>query len=435
VIPPAAICCWTFCWYTHVAPGEAYEDLHAAAEETRVRGFDTLRLCAMPSYVSRALRTGQDLRLAEFRAGPSRNLRWYDFQGGVAVDPAERLVDLVRAARDSGLQVILSNWDFQQAFKFESEPHLRDALDALPDVDAMFAHVEQTLGDVLGLLEDHDLLDVVATVEIMNEFEGAEVGPLTRLAAGHAEGSGPFVATAGYQHTVRAATRPLVERTIDALRSAFPSLAFTVSTTWPWTTPEPPANRDVVSVNIYLTNKPVFAGYFGLFENGDAWFGRVDDVAAAPILRDGAPPYDDWLAENRTWRDLYYPQCYLGRYLDPERHLAFLAAEFDRHEAEIRRATLDLLDEAASAGVRWYLGEGYANSPPTTSLWNQSAQSLGFHRWVIEEALRRGACGLTPTTMAAPEHPDVWAETDWLIDANEAIGREVERTRSSGWVA
>jgi hypothetical protein len=435
VIPPRAICCWTFCWYTHVAPDEPYGDLHAAAEETRARGFDTLRLCAMPSYVSRALRTGRELRLAEFSRGPSRNLRWYDFRGGVSVDPPRRLLDLFRAARAVGLRIVVSNWDFQQAFKFEAEPDLRNELDALPDVDAMFRHVERTLCDTLGLLEEHDLLDVVAAVEIMNEFEGAEVGPLPRLAAGTADASGPFVATAGYQHTVRTATRGLVERTIDGLRADFPSLPFTVSTTWPWTDPAPPVNRDVLSVNMYLTNRPVFARYFELFEDGDAWFGRIRDDAAAPILREGAPRYADWLAENEGWRDLYYPQCYLGLYLDPERHLDFLTAEFEAHEAEVRRATLDLLDEAAAQGEAWYLGEGYANSPPTTSLWNQSVQSLAFHRWVIDEALRRGACGLTPTTMAAPEHPDVWAEKEWLQAANETIGKEVDRTRSSDWVA
>jgi hypothetical protein len=435
VIVPGAICCWTFCWYTHAAPGEPFEDLHAAAAAARARGFDTLRLCTMPSFVSRTLSTGEQVRLAEFARGPSRNLRWYDFRGGLAVDPRERLLELFRAARAAGLRIIVSNWDFQQGFKFEEEPRLRDALDALPDVDAMFGHVERTLGDVLGLLEESDLLDVVAAVEIMNEFESAEVGPLAGIAESRVDGSGPFVATAGYQHAVRAATCELVERTIDGLRADFPSLLFTVNTTWPWTTPEPPANRDLASVNMYLTNKPAFAGYLGLFEHGDAWFGRVDDEAAAPILRDGAPRYDDWLAENRGWRDLYYPQCYLGLYLDPERHLEFLTAEFERREPELRRATLELLDEAAAQGLPWYLGEGYANSPPTTSRWNQSAQSLGFHRWVIKEALRRGACGLTPTTMASPEQPDVWAETAFLSAVNKTIREEVDRTGSSDWVA
>ena len=438
--PLGAICCWTFAWYTHVAPGDPYADLARAAEETRARGFDTLRVCGMPSYVSRALRTGEQLHLAPFAAGPSRNLRWYDFSGGVSVQPAERLLELVRAARDAGLRLVLSNWDFQQAFKFEQEPLLYERLRGLRTIDEMFAHVEETLRDELTLLQEHDLLDTVAVVEIMNEFESAEVGPLTEVAVGSADGVGPFVATAGYQERVREATRVPVERTIAALRSDFPQLRYTVSTTWPWTEPEPPRNRDAVEVNLYVTNKPVFAGYFELFENGDAWFGRVRDEAARPLLRDGAPSYDEWLAQaGGGWRDLYWPQCYLGLYLDPERYLEFFTREFELGVEAAHEVVAALLDEAAASareqGIPWYLGEGYANNPPTTSLWNQSPQSRAFHDWVIAEALRRGACGLTPTTMASPEHQDVWAEVDWLRSANATIGKEAAETGSIDRVA
>ena len=123
------------------------------------------------------------------------------------MQPAERLLELVRAARDAGLRLVLSNWDFQQAFKFEQEPLLYERLRGLRTVDEMFAHVEETLRDELTLLQEHDLLDTVAVVEIMNEFESAEVGPLTEVAVGSADGVGPFVATAGYQERVREATR------------------------------------------------------------------------------------------------------------------------------------------------------------------------------------------------------------------------------------
>ena len=388
----------------------------------------------MPSYVSRAIRSGVDeLRLAEFAAGPSRNLRWYDFRGGIAIEPRRRLLELFREAERAGIGVVLSSWDFQQSFKFEAEPRLYDALRSMTSVDEMFAHVETTLRDVLSLLAEHDLLGAVAAVEIMNEFESAEVGPLTSLAAGSADGAGPFVATAAYQQRVRAATREPIERTIDALRADFPDVAYTVSTTWPWTDPPPPANRDAISVNMYITNKPVFRGYFDLFENGDAWFGQVLDEAARPLLREGAPRYDEWRASvGDDWRDLYYPQCYLGLYLDPKRYLEFFQAEFERGEEAAKRWIAELLDEvhasAEQEGIPWFLGEGYANNPPKTSLWNQSRQSLAFHEWVITEALARGADGLTPTTMGAPEHADVWREVEWLQRAN----RRIEKTVTTG---
>src|SRR5712692_6234377 len=122
------MCCSTFDWYTHSAPGEAYHDLGRAMRETAARGFDTLRICAMPSYVSRALRTGEHVQLAQFRQGVSANLRWYDFLGGITIDPPRRLLELFTEARRAGIRIVVSNWDFQQAFKFEAEPRLYERL-------------------------------------------------------------------------------------------------------------------------------------------------------------------------------------------------------------------------------------------------------------------------------------------------------------------
>jgi hypothetical protein len=422
---PGAICCWTFAWYTHSAPGEPYEDLGRAMQETAARGFDTLRVCAMPSYVSRALRTHERLRLAQFRQGISDNLRWYDFRGGITVDPPRRLLELFTEARRAGIRIVVSNWDFQQAFKFEAEPQLYERLRDLRSLEEMFGHIEVTLRDTLALLAEHDLLEVVAAVEILNEFEGTEVGPLAEIVPWRAEEQGPVVATAAYQRRVREEARAPIERTIEGLRGEFPDLPFTIDSTWPWTEPAPPANRDVTAVNMYITNKPIFPGYYELFSNGDLWFGEVLDAPSRPLLRGDAPPYLEWRASVAdSWRDLYYPQCYLGLYLDPTRWLEFFTAEFGRHAPAAREQVLTLLDEATTMGGPWYLGEGFAVNPPTTSAWNQSAQSLEFHAWVVEQALARGACGLTPMTVAAPEHPDVWAEQDWLKVVNQTIREE-----------
>jgi hypothetical protein len=424
---PGAISCWTFAWYTHSAPGEPYDDLARAVGETAARGFDTLRICAMPSFVSRALRTGEGVSLARFRQGVSDKLRWYDFRGGFALDPPLRLVELFSEARRAGIRIVVSNWDFQQAFKFEAEPRLYERLRRLRSLDEMFGHVEATLRDTLGLLAEHDLLDVVSAVEILNEFEGAEVGPLAELMPWTAAEQGPVVATADYQRRVREEARAPIERTIEALRAEFSGLAFTVDSTWPWSEPSPPANCDVVAVNMYITNKPIFPGYYELFTNGDLWFGEVLDSPTRPLLRPGAPPYREWRASlTDDWRDLYYPQCYLGLYVDPGRWLEFFTAEFARHEAAARAQALSLLDaaQASAAGRPWYLGEGYAVNPPTTSTWNHCRQCLDFHAWVVEEALARGACGLTPTTVASPEHPDVWAEEEWLRAVNRTIREE-----------
>jgi hypothetical protein len=81
----------------------------------------------------------------------------------------------------------------------------------------------------------------------------------------------------------------------------------------------------------------------------------------------------------------------------------------------------ELVSVSSATGKPWYLGEGYAAIVPATSLWDASPQSRKFHSWVVDQALARGCCGLTPSTLAAPEHRDVWVMQGWLHSVNERI--------------
>ncbi|WP_247607975.1 cellulase-like family protein [Streptomyces sp. SS52] len=54
VAPPAhlpdtlTICLWDFSWYTRTGPGEPFADLDEAFAQTVARGYNTVRVCAMP---------------------------------------------------------------------------------------------------------------------------------------------------------------------------------------------------------------------------------------------------------------------------------------------------------------------------------------------------------------------------------------------------
>jgi len=39
---------WDFSWYTMTLPGEPYSDLAASFKEAVDRGYNTIRICAMP---------------------------------------------------------------------------------------------------------------------------------------------------------------------------------------------------------------------------------------------------------------------------------------------------------------------------------------------------------------------------------------------------
>jgi hypothetical protein len=422
----SAICCWTFCWYTHAAPGEPYEDLGRAMRETVARGFNALRICAMPSYVSRAIRSGRDeLTIAPLGRGITDQLRWYDFRGGVTIRPVERLLELGRLAREHGVSLILSSWDFNQAFKFEPPGELYQRLSAMQSADEAFDHLAGVFGDELTLLEEHGLLDVIAAVELTNELEGMEIGPIPRLGAASTE-PGPKGTLPSARQRVHEACREPIERAASRLRERFPSLDFTVNTVWPWADSPAPRNLDVISVNAYITDTPVMDTYRELFANGDLWQGAVLDAKVKHLLLEGAPPYAAWRAAcpSRVG-DVYYPQCYLSLFADPRKFYEY----FEGVWSPVQRAARDQVatwlaqvrEIARPLGKPWYLGEGYANTVSLTSLWDAGDSSRAFHAWVVNAACEAGASGLTPSTLAAPEHPDLWRHADWLRAVNARI--------------
>ncbi|MGF7033612.1 hypothetical protein J2T17_004560 [Paenibacillus mucilaginosus] len=73
---------WDFSWYTMTMPGEPYHDLKARFEEAVDRGYNTIRVCAMP-YL---LFTAEGKRPGPLRFGSlgkvGQRTRWYNCKGG-----------------------------------------------------------------------------------------------------------------------------------------------------------------------------------------------------------------------------------------------------------------------------------------------------------------------------------------------------------------
>jgi hypothetical protein len=280
---------------------------------------------------------------------------------------------------------------------------------------------------VVSLLDENDLLDVISVVELHNELEGMEIGPSSQLfREAVSEEEGPKGTDPGARQVIRARVRGMIDEVIASLRADFPGLLYSINTVWPWSEPEPPGNQDVYSVNFYLTDSPALADYLALFENGDVWQGRIVQENVRPLLRAGAPTYDEWLAPlGERWRDPYYPQSYLALWADPPKMSAFFTRVFTQAEPTIKRQATAWLAElqqlSQRTGKPWYLGEGYANLISVTSLWDAGDQCRRFHEWVVGEAMARGACGMTPTTQASPENPDIWCLVDWIRTMNARI--------------
>ncbi|MGO4430958.1 cellulase-like family protein, partial [Streptomyces sp. MCAF7] len=77
---------WDFSWYTRTGPGEPFADLDRAFAEAVARGYNTVRICAMPYLLfGSGLDTG-NLRLGPLGGGYGQRTRWYDVGGSTEID-------------------------------------------------------------------------------------------------------------------------------------------------------------------------------------------------------------------------------------------------------------------------------------------------------------------------------------------------------------
>ena len=63
--PRLTITLWDFSWYVRTGPGEPFEDLDRAFTEAVQRGYNTVRICAMPFLLF-----GSGLDTSALRLGP-----------------------------------------------------------------------------------------------------------------------------------------------------------------------------------------------------------------------------------------------------------------------------------------------------------------------------------------------------------------------------
>src|SRR5690606_31240600 len=96
---------WDFSWLTRSGAGEPFEDLDAACAQARERGYNTIRICAVPFLLFRSGLDTTALRLEPLGAGTPmadrywQHVRWYDVAGPTVVDVRARLLALFRAAQ------------------------------------------------------------------------------------------------------------------------------------------------------------------------------------------------------------------------------------------------------------------------------------------------------------------------------------------------
>ena len=119
---------WDFSWYVRTGPGEPFEDLDRAFTDAVERGYNTVRICAMPYLLFGSGLDTSSLRLGSLGDGFGQRVRWYDVKQPTVIDARAHLIALFEAARRHDCYVIISSWEYQQSSSFAAEPDWCQAL-------------------------------------------------------------------------------------------------------------------------------------------------------------------------------------------------------------------------------------------------------------------------------------------------------------------
>ena len=404
-----AISLWDFSWVTQSGAGGPFEDLDRAFEELVARGFNTVRVCAMPLLLFDAGgRPRESLEMVPWPDPLGRRTRWQNQAVPASIEPAQHLRALFGGALRARCRVIVSSWEYFQTASFLAQ---REDAARLFDVPApeRFMHLARGMDRLLAFLGEEDLLGAVAYVELHNEVN------LSRLADVAAED--PFVET-----------KPYLEEALGYLQDRHPDLVFTVAYT------EFPLDRlDALPDNLQVLNQHLYD--WTLVDRYEELTGIAEGVYpnrfARSLWRSDAAPFETyrWPADE-AWRQnatvaAELDFLHLHDACDADRFDAWLSSAWGEYRRAILRATSLKLDafaqEARRRGVPCVVGEGWLGWWPSNSRFELGAPAREAMVAATTHAEELGYWGTVLSSNFAPHHPEWHELVDWQRERNDAL--------------
>lgn len=403
-----AITLWDFSWYTMTAPGEPFEDLDVAFAEAVDRGYNTVRICALPLTLFGPSVDGERrLRIEGLGGGVGVRTRWYNCRGGEEIEGRAHLLRLFAAARRYGCHVILSSWEYQQSPSFFDSPEVLRELLAIP-VERRFGALADALARQVRFLRDHGFGDQIAYVELHNEVDVAG----TKLGLG--------------DERLRE-QRPLVEAAIGAFRIQHPDVLCTTcyGGVAPHRIGELPASNQVAHFHLYVY------GVLGELFGEAGLRGEVDfpTPLARRLLRADAPPFQDW-QPSHPWKieatGVSRRLIYLHDWTDPDHWDLYLYQHYAAHREAMRQSIRVRLEAYAAyargLGIPAVIGEGYVGYTPLLAGFEEGPVGKDICEYALEVCGQLGYWGAVLCSNSAPHHP-FWADIAWQRAANARLRR------------
>lgn len=408
--PKLTITLWDFSWYVRTGPGEPFADLDRAFSEAVARGYNTVRICAMPFLMFGSGLDTTAVQLGPLGGGYGQRVRWYDVGAPTVVDARAHTLELFRLAKRHGCFVILSSWEYQQSSSFASTSDWCDALMSV-DPEDRGVHLAEALADLVDLLEAEGLDDRIAFTEIHNEVQ---VGHL-------ADG------LTGDRDELVVALRPRLERAVAAFHARHPDRPVTVNYAHVpvGAMRGVPENVDVLVVHPYVYGVlDAFIAEFGLR-------GPVEDfdqAYAVPLLLPDAPKITDWtVPPGAEWRTasatiVSEPEIYVHDWGNAQTIDRWLYDHYGEHRIEMATKLhlwLDVAkDWAESHQVPLVFGEGWVGYTPRDGRFEEGPVGAEFCRLAMRESARVGAWGSIVCSNAAPQHA-MWDDIALQVECNQ----------------
>ncbi|UNX56168.1 hypothetical protein MF406_08215 [Georgenia sp. TF02-10] len=401
--PRLTISLWDFTWYTQTMPGEPFADLDAAFAEAVDRGYNTVRICAMPFLLfgDHGIDTTA-LRLTKIGGEVGVRTRWYDVAGGAVIDGRAHLLALLRAAERHGCYVILSSWEYQQSPAFLEGPEWYEALMAV-EPDDRHRVMAQAMADLVQWVKDHGLGDRIAYAEIHNEVDLSRLA----LAGGGSQQEDPYWPQ-----------RPFLTDGVDLMRQRHPDVLATTCYGIP-----PHLDLGAVPDNGQVAHFHVYV--YGVLGAIERWAGvrareGFPSDQLRSLLREDAPDVASYQGQVDPWRlsatGISTSMFYTYDWVDTTRWDNWL---YERY-GQWREAMLQAIDDRLTAldlfarrhEAPLVIGEGWIGYTPLLAEFEDGPVGRTLAEHAITRCIERGAWGAVLGSNSAPHHPG-WQNVDW----------------------
>lgn len=383
-------------WITNATKGEPYYDLEKAVAGLRERGFNAVRVEVGPNWCfDMEGRPRGEMEFGPWIRGYSDNLSTVNAVGGGRHDVLKRVVRLMELAKQHGVYVILTSWEYQDSSWLVADKKIRDEVMAYP-IEKRFMHLAQQHDRLLRILKEKDLHRNIAFVEVHNE-------PDSSLFPQGEEGK--------KQHT----------EAIAFLRERHPDLLFSADCTQ--------HNPAVVPDNVQVYDQHTYTGgiYWDVLLPQTVWNANFDranpkkNELLRRLLKKSFVPYAEFAPAAENVREMWRTIGWLYYNLDNEAFDVWALEQYRRDEAKIKARAVEIFEtdskEAARRKIPAVCDEGGYFYPPLHSKFEITRPGTDLFDLQVDLAIKHGYWGMMPTTYCGPEHP-LWNDVAFLQTIN-----------------